>query len=122
MSPYERDGAHDQATTRTSMTLAKAFTTSLAVGAAVAVVLSTPMAPNATASSRTSSLASQPASQVMRQPVPQHTGLVPNTPRTNTPRISGGEIWDIEVVGNRVFIAGSFTSIANKTGITTAVP
>jgi hypothetical protein len=41
------------------------------------------------------------------QPVPGHTGLAPSTPRTNTPRISTGEIWDIEVVGNRVFIAGT---------------
>ncbi|WP_298509551.1 PKD domain-containing protein, partial [uncultured Nocardioides sp.] len=49
------------------------------------------------------------------QPVPGHTHLVPNKPRNNTPRISNGEIWDIEVVPqlNRVFIAGSFTSIQN---------
>ena len=58
---------------------------------------------------------------MLRQPVPDHTGLVPSTPRTNTPRISGGEIWDIEVVGNRVYIAGSFSSIANKTGTTTPI-
>lgn len=46
---------------------------------------------------------------------PGHTHLVPDKPRTDTPRISDGEIWDIEVVPslNRVFIAGSFTSIAN---------
>jgi hypothetical protein len=43
------------------------------------------------------------------QPAPGHTGLVPSTPRTNTPRISTGEIWDIEVVGQRVFIAGTYT-------------
>ena len=30
------------------------------------------------------------------------------------PKISNGEIWDIEVVGNRVFIAGSFTTIQNQ--------
>ena len=30
------------------------------------------------------------------------------------PRISNGEIWDIEVVGSRVFIAGSFTTIQNR--------
>ena len=44
---------------------------------------------------------------------PGTTGCVPDRPRTNTPRISTGEIWDIEVVGrqlNRVFIAGNFTS------------
>ena len=50
------------------------------------------------------------------QPAPGHTGLVPSTPRTNTPRISTGEIWDIEVVGQRVFIAGTFTSLQNTTG------
>lgn len=50
------------------------------------------------------------------QPVPGHTRLAPDTPRTNTPRISNGEIWDIEVVGNRVFVAGTFTSLTNTTG------
>jgi hypothetical protein len=47
------------------------------------------------------------------QPVPGHSRLVPDTPRTDTARITNGEIWDMEVVGTRVFIAGSFTSIAN---------
>ena len=57
------------------------------------------------------------------QPVPDHDRLVPDRPRTNTPRISNGEIWDIEVVPalNRVFIAGSFTSIANTTGNTATI-
>jgi PKD repeat protein len=50
------------------------------------------------------------------QPVPGHTRLVPSTPRNNTPRISTGEIWDLEVVGSRVFIAGTFTSLQNTTG------
>ena len=47
--------------------------------------------------------------------MPGHTRLVPDRPRDNTPRISNGEIWDIEVVPqlNRVFIAGNFTSLAN---------
>ncbi|MGN9811999.1 Ig-like domain-containing protein [Micromonospora sp. BQ11] len=45
--------------------------------------------------------------------VPGHTGLVPTAPRTDVPRITNGEITDIEVIGNRVFVAGSFTSIAN---------
>ena len=45
---------------------------------------------------------------------PGHTALVPETPRTDMPKISTGEIWDIEVVGNRVFIAGNFTSIQNQ--------
>jgi PKD repeat protein len=55
------------------------------------------------------------------QPAPGHTGLVPGTPRTNTPRISAGEIWDIEVVGQRVFVAGTFSSLQNTTGNTAVV-
>ena len=54
-----------------------------------------------------------------------HTHLVPEKPRTNTPRISTGEIWDMEVVGTgnaaRVFIAGSFTSAANTVAPTTTI-
>jgi large repetitive protein len=53
------------------------------------------------------------------QPVPGHTALVPQTPRTDVARITNGEIWDIEVSGTRVFIAGSFTSIADAAGNTT---
>ena len=56
------------------------------------------------------------AAVVARQATPNHTALVPPTPRTNTPRIPNGEIWDIEVVGSRVYIAGTFTSITNKVG------
>ena len=57
------------------------------------------------------------------QPVPGHTRLVPDKPRDNTPRISNGEIWDIEVVPqlNRVFIAGNFTSLANTVAPTTTI-
>jgi PKD repeat protein len=57
------------------------------------------------------------------QAVPGHDRLVPDRPRTNTPRISNGEIWDIEVLPelNRVFIAGSFTSIQNTTGTNTGL-
>jgi PKD repeat protein len=54
------------------------------------------------------------------QAVPGHTGLVPSKPRTNTPLISSGEIWDIEVVGTRVFVAGTFSSLQNTTGANTA--
>ena len=52
-----------------------------------------------------------------------HTRLVPDKPRNNTPRISSGEIWDIEVVPqlNRVFIAGGFTSLANTVTPTTTI-
>lgn len=55
------------------------------------------------------------------QPVPGHTSLVPETPNTTMPKISSGEIWDIEVVGNRAFVAGGFTSLQNQTGNTTTV-
>jgi len=57
------------------------------------------------------------------QGVPGHNRLVPDRPRTNTPRISSGEIWDIEVVPqlNRVFIAGNFTSLANTIAPTTTI-
>jgi hypothetical protein len=53
------------------------------------------------------------------QPVPEHGGrLVADTPSAGMPNITDGEIWDIEVVPalNRVFVAGSFTSLANTTG------
>ncbi|MGE3590243.1 MAG: PKD domain-containing protein, partial [Ilumatobacteraceae bacterium] len=48
------------------------------------------------------------------QPEPNHSGLVPDLPRTNTPRITTGEITDLEAIGNRIFIAGSFNSIQNN--------
>jgi hypothetical protein len=50
------------------------------------------------------------------QPVPGHTALAPQTPRTNVPRITAGEITDLEYIGNRVFIVGTFTQIQNNTG------
>ncbi len=79
----------------------------LAIVAAIAIVLAT---------LAVGLVAAPPADAA--QPVPGHTGLVPSTPRTNTPRITSGEIWDIEVVGQRVFVAGSFTSLQNTTGAT----
>lgn len=51
------------------------------------------------------------ATAVLPAPPPGHTAIVPDTPRTNQPTITDGEIWDIEVVGNRVYVAGTFTSI-----------
>ncbi|MFC6287684.1 PKD domain-containing protein [Nocardioides sp. GCM10027113] len=50
------------------------------------------------------------------QPRPGHAQLVPATAHASMPRIGTGEIWDIEVVGNRAFVAGTFTSITNTTG------
>ena len=46
---------------------------------------------------------------------PGHTSLVPATARAGLPVISNGEIWDIEAIGSNVYIAGSFTTIANNT-------
>ncbi|MDW3213949.1 MAG: PKD domain-containing protein [Ilumatobacteraceae bacterium] len=42
--------------------------------------------------------------------------LPPSTTRTDMPRITTGEITDLEYIGNRVFIAGTFSSIANNRG------
>lgn len=51
------------------------------------------------------------ATAVLPDPPPGHTRLVPDTPRTNQPTITDGEIWDIEVVGQRVYVAGTFSAI-----------
>jgi large repetitive protein len=52
-------------------------------------------------------------------PAPGHNGLPPDNPRTNLPLISSGEIWDIELVGDRVYVAGGFTSLRNQTATNT---
>ncbi len=54
------------------------------------------------------------------QPKPNHTSVVPATANTTMPRITAGEIWDIEVVGNRAFVAGGFTSLQNNTATNTS--
>ncbi len=51
-----------------------------------------------------------------------HTTLPPSTPRTDTARIENGEIHDLEYIGNKIYVSGSFTSIRNATGNTTSVP
>lgn len=57
-----------------------------------------------------------------RQPVPGHTRIAPAQPVTTMPRITGGEIYDIEVVGTKVYVAGGFTSATNAApGNTTTV-
>jgi hypothetical protein len=93
------------------------------VAAAVGLLAAPLLAATPAVSAATSGFGASSAQRavVEAQPVPRHTGLVPDIPRGNTPRIGSGEIWDIEVIGSRVFIAGSFTSIANKTGNTTPV-
>ncbi len=53
-------------------------------------------------------------------PPPGHTRLVPDVPRRDVPLITSGDITDLEVIGNRVFIAGTFTSIQNNTANNTS--
>src|SRR3954452_11434982 len=74
------------------------------------------VASEAVAATTTPVAAISPSALPLAQPVPGHTRLVPDTPRTNVPKIANGEIWDIAVIPqlNRVFIAGSFTSIQNQ--------
>src|SRR4051812_3790800 len=86
------------------------FARMLAAGAATATVVGLVALPVETA--------------VAAQPKPNHgTRLVPDKPRADMPRINNGEIFDIEAIPslNRVFIAGSFTSLQNTTGANTAV-
>ena len=45
---------------------------------------------------------------------PGHTAVVPEIVSTNMPRITTGEIFDLEYIGNRVFVVGNFTSIRNN--------
>ncbi len=85
---------------------ARARSAAIAIGATLAALI-LPVA------------ATTPASAA--QPVPGHTHLVPQVPRTDMPKISSGEIWDIAAIGNSVYIAGSFSSVT-KNGTTTAVP
>jgi len=59
------------------------------------------------------SVAGVPGAAHAAQAKPGHTALVPVSPRTNTPRIGNGEIWDFETIGNTVYVAGSFTSMRN---------
>jgi hypothetical protein len=47
---------------------------------------------------------------------PGHTAEVTDTVLTNFPRITTGEIWDLEYIGNRVYVVGGFTSIRNNSG------
>ncbi|MGE0167952.1 MAG: PKD domain-containing protein [Nocardioides sp.] len=47
---------------------------------------------------------------------PGHTRIVPEIVSTNMPRITTGEIQDLEYIGDRVFVAGGFTSLRNNAG------
>jgi len=62
----------------------------------------------------TSTSITKPVTATYAEPLPGHTQLVPDAPNTDMPKISDGDINDIEVVGHRVYVAGTFTSIANN--------
>ncbi|MGE0307817.1 MAG: PKD domain-containing protein, partial [Acidimicrobiia bacterium] len=48
------------------------------------------------------------------QPTPNHTRIANDVVSTNMPRITDGEMWDIEYIGTKVYVAGGFTSIRNN--------
>jgi large repetitive protein len=50
---------------------------------------------------------------------PGHTVEVSDTVRTNLPRITAGEITDLEYIGDRIYVVGGFTSIRNNAGTNT---
>jgi PKD repeat protein len=54
------------------------------------------------------------------QPQPGHSQIVSGTVRTNTPRITSGEITDIEYIGDSVYVAGGFSSARNNTANNTS--
>ncbi len=58
----------------------------------------------------------RPVTATYVEPLPGHGRLVPETPRTDLPKISNGEINDLEIVGSRVYVVGTFTGIANQRG------
>jgi PKD repeat protein len=80
----------------------------------------------ATAGARTVTLTAsdgQATDQATRQvnpslPVggPGHTVEVSDTVRTNLPRITSGEIFDLEYIGDRIYMVGGFTTIRNNAG------
>ncbi|MCB0905854.1 MAG: PKD domain-containing protein [Nocardioidaceae bacterium] len=49
-------------------------------------------------------------------PGPGHTAVVPDIVAKNMPKITTGEIEDLEYIGDTVYVAGGFSSIANTTG------
>lgn len=51
-----------------------------------------------------------------------HTQLVPDLPRTDTPRVTSGNVEDMVQWGNRVVLVGSFTSLSDADGTSFAQP
>ena len=47
-------------------------------------------------------------------PAVANIAFPPDTPRTDMPRINNGEITDLEYIGTRVYVVGTFTSVQNS--------
>ncbi|MGE3329039.1 MAG: PKD domain-containing protein, partial [Acidimicrobiia bacterium] len=69
---------------------------------------------NASAKSQASLSITVMTSAAGTQPVPGHTRVANDVVSTNMPRITTGEMWDVEVIGTKVYVAGGFTSIRNN--------
>lgn len=54
--------------------------------------------------------------QATAEPAVGHTALVPERPRLNVTRVLDGEVSDIELIGNRVILAGTFTQLKDTDG------
>ena len=59
------------------------------------------------------------ASVSVSAPVGMHTRLANDVPRRDVPIITTGEITDLEYIGDRVFIVGTFSSLRNNTSTNT---
>ncbi len=95
---------------------------STGTGATPSHVYATPATRNVTlavSDGKTTTSLTQSVAATTPEPLPGHTRLVPETPRTDMPKISSGSITDLEVAGSRVYAAGSFTSIQNQRGTDT---
>ncbi len=67
----------------------------------------------------TTAMVALPEPSRAAQPVPGHTKLPPDVARTNVARIANGEIFDLEYIGNKIYVAGTFTAIRNNAGANT---
>ena len=69
----------------------------------------------------------KPVTATYAEPLPGHTGLVPETPRIGLPKFleannGPAEINDIEVVGDRVYVVGTFAKVVNDVRANGATP
>ncbi|WP_081682554.1 PKD domain-containing protein [Marmoricola sp. URHB0036] len=69
----------------------------------------------------------KPVTATYAEPLPGHTRLVSEAPEVGLPKFLDGdgtpaEIHDIEVVGDRVFVVGSFATVANDVRANGATP